>query len=172
MLDPKMYKLLNEQINEEMFSAYLYLAMSAWCESNNLKGAAIWFSSQAQEEMIHAMKFYNFIIERGEAVELKELAKPKKQWKSLLEAYEDAYKHEQHITGKIYDLVNLAIELKDHGTNQMLQWYVSEQVEEEASADEVVQKLKFAKDAPGALYMIDKELGTRPVLYAIPLAKA
>ena len=168
MLDPKMHKALNEQIQEEMFSAYLYLAMSAWAEANNYPGIATWFSSQAQEEMVHAMKFYNFIIERGGEVELLELKKPQKDWDSPLAAYEAAYAHEQHITGKINDLVNLAIELKDHATNQMLLWFVEEQVEEEASADEVVQKLRMVQDAPGGLYMIDKELGTRPVLYTMP----
>lgn len=168
MLDKKMHEKLNEQIQEEMFSAYLYLAMSAWAEDNNYTGAAAWFSSQAQEEMVHAMKFYNYIIERGEPVELLELKKPQKEWKSLLQAYEDALAHEKHITGKIHDLVNLAIELKDHGTNQMLQWFVEEQIEEEASADEVIQKLKMVKDAPGGLYMIDKELGQRPLIFTMP----
>jgi ferritin len=169
MLDPKMHDAINDQINAEMFSAYLYLAMSAWCESVNLQGSAVWFMSQAQEEMIHAMKFYNFILERGGEVELKQIKKPQKSWKSVMEAFEAALEHEKYITGRINNLVNLAIELKDHASNQMLQWYVAEQVEEEDNATKVIQKLKLVEKTPGGLYMIDKELGLRPVLYAIPV---
>lgn len=170
MLDPKMHDALNDQINAEMFSAYLYLAMSAWCESINLQGSAIWFMSQAQEEMIHAMKFYNFILERGGEVELKPIEKPQKEWKTVMEAFEAAFEHEKYITGRINNLVNLAIELKDHASNQMLQWYVAEQVEEEDNVTTVIQKLKLVEATPGGLYMIDKELGLRPVLYAIPVS--
>jgi ferritin len=169
MLDPKMHDALNDQINAEMFSAYLYLAMSAWCESTNLQGSAIWFMSQAQEEMIHAMKFYNFILSRGGEVELKPLEKPQKSWKSVMEAFEAALEHEKYITGRINNLVNLAIELKEHASNQMLQWYVAEQVEEEDNVTKVIQKLKLVETTPGGLYLVDKELGLRPVLYAIPV---
>jgi ferritin len=161
MIKKKVEKALNTQINEEMYSAYLYLAMSAKFEEQNLSGFARWMQFQAQEEMGHAMKIYGFIHERGGTVDLKEVKAPAKKFESPLEAFEAAYKHEQHITGCIDKLVNLAIEEGDHATQIFLQWFVNEQVEEEASADEVVQKLKLAGDHRGALFMLDRELGAR-----------
>jgi len=169
MLDSKIQNALNEQINAEMFSAYLYLAMVAYFNDLGLSGFAVWMTSQAQEEMVHAMKFFNYIVERGGRIELLQIEKPQAEWDSPIAAFQDAYKHEQYITGRINDLVNLAIEIKDHATNQMLQWFVEEQVEEEASADEVVQKLAYVQDAPGGIYMIDKELGARVPLFTMPV---
>ena len=168
MLDPKMEKALNDQINAEMFSAYLYLAMVAYFNDLGLSGFAAWMTSQAQEEMVHAMKLFNYIIERGGRVELAQIDKPQKGWDSPIDVFNAAYKHEQYITGRINDLVDLAIEIKDHATNQMLQWFVEEQVEEEATADEVVQKLTFVQDAPGGIYMMDKELAARLPIFTMP----
>ena len=165
MIGEMMQDALNKQVNAEMYSSYLYLSMSTYFESENLPGFANWMTVQAQEELIHAMKIYTFINERGGRVELTEIEAPPKEWKSLLDVFEQSYKHEQKVTGMINDLVNLAITEKDHATNNFLQWFVDEQVEEESSADEIVQKLKMTQDAPGGIYMIDKELGGRPPIF-------
>jgi len=161
MIPNKMEKALNEQINEEMFSAYLYLAMSAWFESRNLPGFASWMKVQAREENTHAMKFFEYVNERRGRVVLKAIKEPGKEWKSPLAAFEAALEHEQYITGCINDLVNLAGAEKDHATANVLQWFVKEQVEEEASADRIVQMLKMAANAPGALLMLDHQMGER-----------
>jgi len=161
MIGKKMEKAINEQINAELYSAYLYLSMVAYFESVNLAGCATWMRAQTQEEIVHAMKMYDFINERGGRVILKAIETPPSEWDSALAAFEAAYAHEQIVTGRINDLVNLAVEEKDHATNAFLQWFVNEQVEEETSADNVVQNLKMAQDAPGALFMLDRELGQR-----------
>ena len=161
MITKKMQQALNEQINAELYSAYLYLSMEAYFKSENLPGFANWMRAQTQEELMHAMKIYDFLNERGGRVILKRIEEPPTQWDSPLAAFEAAYKHEQKVTGLINDLVNLAIEEKDHATNSFLQWFVNEQVEEESSADEVVQKLKRVEKAPGGMFMIDQELGQR-----------
>jgi ferritin len=156
-----MEKALNEQTNAELYSAYLYLSMVAYFESVNLPGFANWMKVQTQEELMHAMKIYDFVNERGGRVVLKAIEAPPTEWESPLDAFEAAYKHEQKVTGLINNLVNLAIEEKDHATNSFLQWFVNEQVEEESSVDEVVQKLKMVEKAPGGQFMIDRELGQR-----------
>jgi ferritin len=161
MLSKKIEKALNEQINAEMYSAYLYLAMAAWFESQNLRGFASWMKVQSREENTHAMKFFEFVNERRGTVTLKEIGAPAQEWKSPLAAFEAALEHEQYITGRINELVNLATAEKDHATAAFLQWFVKEQVEEEASADSIVQQLKMAENAPGALFMIDHVLGER-----------
>ena len=168
MIKENMQKAINQQINAEMYSAYLYLSMSAYFESTNLKGFANWMKAQAQEEMVHAMKFYDYINERGGRVLLTVIEAPPTQWDSSLAVFEYTYKHEQKVTGLINDLVNLAISEADHATNNFLQWFVAEQVEEEASADEVVQKLKLAGDRGGGLFMLDQELGQR--VFTLPTA--
>lgn len=161
MIGKKMEKALNEQINAEMYSAYIYLAMAAYFESKNLPGSASWMRVQTQEETAHAMKLYDFVCERGGRVVLKAIDEPPKDWKSPLAVFEAAYKHERYITGRINKLVDLALQEKDHATNAFLQWFVNEQVEEETTADGVVQNLKIAEKAPGAMFMIDRELGQR-----------
>lgn len=161
MMTDKMEKALNEQINEEMYSAYLYLAMSAWFESQNLPGFASWMKVQTREENGHAMKLFEFIHERRGRVVLQAIKEPAREWKSALAAFEAAFKHEQHITGRIDELVNLAVAEKDHAAAGFLQWFVKEQVEEEASADRIVQMLKMAANAPGALLMLDHAMGER-----------
>jgi len=157
----KMLKALNRQVREELDSAYLYLSMSAYMESVNLKGFANWLRVQTQEEISHAMKIYDFILERGDRVELDNLQKPQYDWDSPLAAFEAAYKHEVYISGLINDLVKLSFEESDFAAHTFLQWFVTEQVEEEASADEVVQNLKMTDNSKGALYMLDRELGSR-----------
>jgi ferritin len=161
MMTSKIEKALNEQINEELYSAYLYLAMSAWFESQNLPGFASWMKVQAREENTHAMKFFDFLHERRSRAVLKAIKEPGKEWDSPLAAFEGALEHEQYITGCINDLVNLAVAEKDHATAGLLQWFVKEQVEEEASADRIVQMLKMAANAPGALLMLDHQMGER-----------
>jgi ferritin len=161
MIDEKMQEALNKQLNAELYSAYLYLSMSAHFQSVNLGGFANWMRVQAREELLHAMKFYDYVNERGGRVLLSPVDEPPSQWDSPLAAFEHVYQHEQKVTGLINKLVDLAMEARDHATNNFLQWFVSEQVEEEASADEVVQKLKLVGDDPSGLFMIDRELAQR-----------
>lgn len=161
MIDQKIEKVLNAQINEEMFSSYLYLSMSAYFEDQNWHGFANWMAKQSQEEYGHAMKIYHYIVERGGRVELKALAEPKKEWKSVVNVFEEALAHEIHITKCIHDITDQAIKAKDHATAGFMQWFVKEQVEEEANATEMVAKLKLVKDAPAGLFIMDKEAGSR-----------
>lgn len=161
MLSKKMEAALNSQCNAETYSAYLYLSMAAYFQSVSLGGFANWMRVQAQEELTHAMKFYDFINERGGRVTLTAIDAPPTKWKSTLDVFEATLSHEQKVTGLINDLVNLALKDKDHASQIFLQWFVSEQVEEEDSADEIVQKLKLiGKDGSG-IFMLDRELGQR-----------
>ena len=152
---------INDQINAELYSSYLYLSMCAYFQSTNLPGFANWMRMQAQEELVHAMKFYDYVSVRGGRVALKRIEEPPKKWDSPLAVFEHTYKHEQKVTSLINSLVDLAISENDHAANIFLKWYVEEQVEEEESADEVVQKLKLMGDAGHNLFMIDQELGKR-----------
>jgi ferritin len=161
MISKKMEDALNEQVNAELFSAYLYLSMESFFKSKNLNGFANWMRVQTQEEMSHAMKIYGFIDERGGRISLKAIDGPQTEWDSPLAVFEAVYEHEQKVTGLINDLVDLAITEKDHATNSFLQWFVSEQVEEEASADQAVQQLKMIENAPGGIFLFDRELGQR-----------
>jgi ferritin len=169
MISHEIQDAFNEQLNAELYSAYLYLSMSAYFESMNLKGFANWMRCQAQEEMVHVMKFYSFINDRGGRIVLSAIEGPAVKWDSPLAAFEDAYKHEQKVTGLINNLVDLAMQQKDHAAGTFLQWFVTEQVEEEASADAVVQKLKLAGDQGAALFMIDAELAAR--VFTMPTAQ-
>ncbi|MGB6067498.1 MAG: ferritin [Desulfomonilaceae bacterium] len=166
MISQDIQDAFNGQLNAELYSAYLYLSMSAYFEAINLKGFANWMRCQAQEEMVHVMKFYNFINDRGGRVVLSPVEGPPAKWDSPLSAFEDAYLHEQKITGLINNLVDLALLEKDHAAGTFLQWFVTEQVEEEASADAVVQKLKLAGTQGAALFMIDAEQATR--VFTVP----
>ena len=161
MMDEKMQEALNKQVNAEIYSAYLYLSMSAYFQSVNLDGFANWMRVQWQEELAHGLKFYDYVNERGGRVVLQAVEAPPSEWDSPLAVFENVYQHEQKVTSLINELVDLAVEAKDHATNNFLQWFVSEQVEEEASADEVVQKLKLVGDDPSGLFMIDRELAQR-----------
>ncbi len=161
MISKKLQDALNDQLNAELYSSYLYLSMSAYFQSANLAGFAGWMRIQAQEELVHVMKFYDYVGERGGKVTLGAVDGPPTEWKSPLAAFEQAYAHEQMVTGRINDLVNLAIDERDHATNGFLQWFVTEQVEEEATADAVVQKLKLIGDDGGGMFMVDQEMGAR-----------
>ena len=161
MINKKTEKAFNDQLNAETYSAYLYWSMSAALEAMNLAGFANWMRVQAQEEMVHAMKFYTHIIERTGKVALKALAAPPTEWDSVTAIFNDAYKHEQKVTSLINGLADLAIKEKDHAANIFLQWFVNEQIEEEKSVDIVLKKLEMIAERPEGLLMLDKEMGTR-----------
>ncbi len=168
MLTTKMEQALIRQVNAEWYSAYLYLAMEAYFKSLNLSGFANWMRCQTQEEMFHGIKIYDHVFERGGRTKLSAIETPPEEWASPLAAFEAALEHEKKITAMINDLVDIAVSEKDHATNNFLQWYVAEQVEEEASVDEVIQNLKLTGEAPGGLFMIDKELAAR--VFTMPVS--
>jgi ferritin len=170
MLSEKMQAAMNNQINAELYSAYIYASMSAYFSEKNLNGFANWMRIQAQEEMTHAMKFYDFIIERRGRVLLAPIEGVPTEWDGPLAVFENALAHEQKITGMINDLVNLAKKEKDHAADSFLQWFVDEQVEEESNADEIVQQLKLMGDSGAALFMFDREMATR--VFVPPAAEA
>jgi len=161
MLNPKMQEALNEQINAELFSSYLYLSMSAYFESQSMPGMANWMRVQAQEELMHAMKFYTFVNERDGRVKLGPVEGPRTEWSSPLEVFEEAYKHELKVSGLINRLVKLAQEESDFATHSFLQWFVNEQVEEEAAARLVIDRLRLVGDNGAAMFMLDNELAQR-----------
>jgi ferritin len=160
-MDEKMVEALNSQLNAEMYSAYLYLSMGAYFEDLDLSGFANWMKVQAQEEMSHAMKIHDYIIQRGDRVLLTKIDAPQTEWKSPVNAFEHVYEHEQKVTGLINQLVNLALSLGDHATNNFLQWFVAEQVEEEESSSGVLKKVKMSNDSLSAMLMLDTELAQR-----------
>lgn len=170
MLSEKMEKALNYQINREMYSAYLYLSMGAYFNSINLSGFANWMEIQAMEEMTHAKKFFDFVNERGGRVVLDAIEAPPKEWESALQAFEQVYQHETHVTSLINDLVKLSNEENDYASHTFLQWFVNEQVEEEATADEIVQNLKLVGGQGHGIFMIDRELRSR--VFTMPTAEA
>ncbi len=161
MLKQKMADALNEQINKEMYSAYLYLAMSAYCHTQGLHGFSNWFDVQYKEEMFHAMKIYHYLQEQGSAVRLKAIEEPPAEFGAPLEMFKAVLEHEQFITKSINDLMALSIAENDYATQIFLQWYITEQVEEEANDNEIIDRLTLIGDHPNALYMFDKELGSR-----------
>jgi ferritin len=161
MMKQKIEDAFNKHLNAESFSAHLYMAMSAYFESINMKGMARWMRLQADEETAHAMKFFDFIHSRGGKVMLGQIDAPTTEWDSPLAAFEAAYGHEQMITDKINKLVDLSIKEGDHASNAFLQWFVTEQVEEEESVSEIVDQLKLIENERGPLFMLDRELGQR-----------
>ncbi len=153
---------LNEQINMEMSSSYLYLSMSAWLSDHGLPGFATWMRVQAKEEMFHADKMFDYLLERGGKIKLEKIEKPKTSWESPLEVIEDTAKHEAHVTSLINSLVDCAMEERDHASNIFLQWFVEEQVEEEATVGEILDRLKLIGDKPSsAMFQMDVEMGKR-----------
>ena len=157
----KMEDALSKQINAELYSAYIYLSMSANLESDNLKGFAHWMRLQAKEEVEHAMKIYDYVLERGGRPALEKIEKPPERWTTPLKAFEDAYGHEKKVTGMIDGLVKIARQEKDNATESFLRWFVDEQVEEESQTDEIVQKLRMIGKSQNALFMLDGLLGKR-----------
>ncbi len=163
MLSEKMQAAMNKQINAELHSAYIYLSMSAYFENQNLSGFAHWMRMQWGEELIHAQKFFDFIHERRGRVLLEPIGAVPTEWASPLAVFENAFEHERKISKMIDDLVNLALKEKDHAANSFLQWFVDEQVEEEASADAIVQQLKLIGDSGQGMFMLDREMAGRQV---------
>jgi len=161
MLSEKMVDALNKQLSKEIYSAYLYLSMSAHSAFIGLKGFANWFMVQYREEMVHAMKIYDYISNQGGHVKLMAIAQPPTEFGTPLDMFEKTLEHEKFITKCINDLVNLAIEEKDHATNIFLQWYITEQIEEEANDNEIISKLELVGKEGNGLFMIDKELAAR-----------
>jgi ferritin len=160
-MDEKMIDALNSQLNAELYSSYLYLSMGTYFESMDMSGFSNWMRVQAQEELSHAMKIHDFVIQRGDRVILTRIDSPPTEWESAVDAFEHVYAHEQKVTGLINQLVNLALSLGDHATNNFLQWFVAEQVEEEESSSGVLKKVKMANDSLSALLMLDNELAQR-----------
>jgi ferritin len=161
MLSKKMEQALNSQINMEIASGYLYLSMAAYFESENLPGFANWMMKQWQEEVGHGMKIYNYVNDRGGKIKLKAIPEPEAKWDSPLSAFEASLKHEKKVTESIGKLVDQALKEADYATNAFLQWFVTEQVEEEATVGGIVEKLKMINAAPGGLFMMDRELSHR-----------
>lgn len=161
MLSKKMEKALNDQVNAELYSAYLYWAMSAYFESINLPGFANWLYVQRQEETTHAEKLYNYVNARGGRALLGKIDAPPSEWKSPMDAVENVLAHEQKVTSLINKLMDLAVAEKDHATASMLRWFVDEQVEEEENATEIVNHVTMVKDSPNGMYMLDQKLGQR-----------
>jgi ferritin len=161
MIGKPMQDLINEQIKNELYSAYLYLSMSAHFESLNLGGFAKWMRFQAGEEQEHAMKFFDFILERGGMVELKAIDQPPVKFGANLEIFEQVYAHEQKVTGMIYKLYELALKEKDYPAQVMLQWFITEQVEEEKNAADIIERIKRVEAHETAVLMLDHDLGKR-----------
>lgn len=161
MLSPKIEKALQEQIQREMFSCNLYLAISAWFDAQNLDGFAHWMRVQAREEWVHVMKFWSYVNEAGGTNVVQALEAPVAEWASPLAAFQAALDHERHISASIGALYELANGEKDWATAETLRWFITEQVEEEASADYFVQKLIMAKDAPGGIMILDRAAAAR-----------
>ncbi len=161
MLSVKMAAALNDQVIAELYSSYFYLSMNSYFESVSLDGFAYWMRMQAQEEMLHGMKIYDYIHERGGKVNLTAIEQPPAKWDSALEVFKDVLAHEQKVTALINDLINLAIDERDHAANAFLQWFVTEQVEEEANVGAVVDKLKMIASDTAGLFAIDQEMAKR-----------
>ena len=161
MLKDKIQKALNSQMNLEMSSSYLYLSMAAYFESENFNGFAHWMKVQSGEEYGHAMKIYSYINQRNGRVNLIKIDAPKSEWKDAIEVFSETLKHEQKVTEEINNLVELSATEKDHATNAFLQWFVTEQVEEEATVTTILDKIKLVGDTRNALFFLDRELGMR-----------
>ena len=161
MLSQKMGDALNEQLAMELYSSYLYLAMSAYASSQNLNGCAHWLRLQADEERAHGMRICGFVQERGGRVLLKRVDAPPAEWPSAPAIFEDIARHEKKVTESIYRLYELAQQEKDHATGIFLQWFINEQVEEEAHADEILRQFQAMGGAPHLLYLLDRQLGKR-----------
>lgn len=161
MINPKIEAAFNAHLNEEFYSSYLYLSMSAYFESNNLNGFANWMKLQSAEEYMHAQKFYTYILQKGGKVSLQAIRQPETDWSSTVDVFEKTYEHEQSITKRIDELANLAMEVRDHASMNFLQWFVNEQVEEEATVVKIIEDLKMVADNRSGLFLLDRELGTR-----------
>lgn len=161
MISAKIQKALNEQINKELYSAYLYLSMAAYFQNTGLEGFSRWMRLQAEEEREHALKIFDYVFDRGGTVKLAAIEAPPARWASPLAVFKEVFKHETFVTKSINTLVDLAAGERDHATSSFLKWFVDEQVEEEAGAGTIVNRLEMAEKAPGAMLMLDRALGAR-----------
>ncbi len=161
MITKRMEEALNGQINKEFYSAYLYLAMSAYCNQINMPGAEHWFRMQYDEEILHMAKIFDYVMQHGGSAHLQQINEPPREFGTVLEIFETSLKHEQFVTRSINKLLDVAVKEKDHATQVFLQWFITEQVEEEANVDDIVQRLKLAGDNGGALMMMDEKLALR-----------
>jgi ferritin len=170
MISKRLEDAINAQINAEMWSAYLYLSMSAYCQDKGYAGMANWFAIQFKEEQDHAQIFYNYLVSRGGRVLLKAIDAVETEWASPLAAFEATYAHEQHVTSLINNLMHIAVEEKDYAAQSRLQWFIDEQVEEEENAVEIINKLKMLDGNGYGLYILDQELAARVYATPSPLA--
>jgi len=170
MLSKTMAKALNDQVQWELYSAYLYVSMATYFEAKGLLGFANWLHVQDQEEKFHAQKFYDYIVSRGGRVILQAIDAPPHDWASALAVFEDALSHEEGVTARINKLMDLALEEKDHATASLLKWFIDEQVEEEANVSDVIAKIKLVEQTPGGAFMLDKDLAMR--VFTPPVATA
>jgi len=163
-LNPKLTKLLNEQINNEMGSSYVYLAMAAWFEQTPYSGFAQWMYAQSREETLHAHKFYQYLVNRDAKVELQPIAKPKSDFKSPIDVFQHSLKQEQKVTQQINDLFEVADQVKDHASKNLLLWFLNEQMEEEKNVGDILERLKLADGDTASLLVLDREAGSRPTV--------
>jgi len=161
MISERVLEAMNQQIKNELESYYIYLSMAAYFHSQNLDGMAHWMRCQAHEEMIHAMKFYDHIIDRGGVVRLLDLKQLKTEWTSPMEAWQNAYEHEQFITGKINNITKIAREENDYASEPMLAWFAKEQIEEESNTSKIASDMKMVENNKQGLLMLDRELASR-----------
>ena len=161
MLTKVMQDAINEQIKNEFYSAYLYLSMAAFFEAKTLPGFANWLRVQFREEQEHAMKFYDYVLERNGTVKLQAIPQPPVEWEGNLEAFQQVLEHEQKVTGMINKLYETALAEKDYATQVLLQWYISEQVEEEKNASDIIEQLLMIDARGTAVLMLDHQLGKR-----------
>ena len=170
MISKRLEEAINAQINAELWSAYLYLSMSAYCQDKGYTGIANWFAIQFKEEQDHAQIFYNYLVSRGGRVLLQPIAAVETEWASPLAAFEATYEHEQKVTSLINNLMQIAVEEKDFASQSRLQWFIDEQVEEEESALDIINKMRMLDGNSYGMYMLDQELGARVYTTPSPLA--
>ena len=161
MLSQNLLTELNEQVNFEFYSSYTYLAMSGYCESIDLSGFANFFRVQAQEELAHAMKLYDYVYQKGGTIELKQVAMPQGKYDGIIDVFQKGFEHEQLVTSKIYNLADIAHDEKEHATMSLLKWFIDEQVEEENNFNALLKKIRRSDGNPAALYLMDDELANR-----------
>lgn len=161
MINPRLEEAINNQINAELYSAYLYLSMAAYFEDANLPGFANWMRVQFEEEQFHGMRFLNYLVERGGRVKLEAIEKPRFEWNSVLEVFEETLEHEKHVTALINNIADIAEEEKDRATRNLLIWFIDEQVEEEGAAEKIINELKMIGGEGHGMLMLDREFAAR-----------
>ena len=170
MIDNRMQAAINDQINWELYSGYLYLSMAAQFAALGMPGGQNWMTVQYQEELSHAQKMFDYVTTRGGRVTLEAIDRPQTEWAAGLDMFKEALGHEENETSRIHALASLALEIKDHATYNFLQWFIAEQVEEEETAGDMVQKFTMAGEHPAGLYQLDKELQARVYTPPAPAA--